>query len=173
MKHYIPSISIGILFITILAYQFFPYFFPHPISNSPAATPSGVSTKSKLSPEAYDVMYNAGTERPYTSPLLEEHRKGTYISADTGLPLFRSEDKFESGTGWPSFVKPITPDAVMYVDDKSLGEVRTEVISSDTHAHLGHVFSDGPPDRGGKRYCINGVALKFIPDSSTSIVELN
>lgn len=113
-------------------------------------------------------MYEAGTEHPYTSPLLDEHRKGTFVSADTGKPLFRSEDKFDSGTGWPSFVKPITPDAVVYNVDDSLGEGRTEVLTGDTHAHLGHVFDDGPPDRGGKRYCMNGVALRFIPDSATT-----
>jgi methionine-R-sulfoxide reductase len=94
-----------------------------------------------------------------------ETRPGTYVSADTGLPLFRSEDKYDSGTGWPSFVKPISTSSIILKEDDSLGVPRTEVLTADTHAHLGHVFDDGPVDRGGKRYCMNGVALRFIPDA--------
>ncbi len=121
--------------------------------------------KNKLSPEAYRVMYQAGTERPFSSPLDFETREGTYVSADTGLPLFRSEDKYDSGTGWPSFIKPISPDAIILKEDTLLGVSRTEVLTSDTHAHLGHVFDDGPPPLG-KRWCMNGVALMFIPDET-------
>lgn len=108
-------------------------------------------------------MFEKGTERPFSSPLNEEKRSGTYVSADTGLPLFRSEDKFDSGTGWPSFVKPIEG-AVVLKEDNSLFMRRIEVVTADTGAHLGHVFDDGPADRGGKRYCINGLALRFLPD---------
>lgn len=127
----------------------------YPTSEQPA--------KTHLSAEAYHVMYEQGTEAPFTSPLLNEHRKGTFVTADTGLPVFRSEDKYDSGTGWPSFVRPIAG-SVIERSDRSLLVERTEIVSADSGAHLGHVFNDGPTDKGGKRYCMNGVALKFIPD---------
>lgn len=160
--------------VAFVIYHYYPHLLkssPPSITVTPATASSSLFAKAKLTPEAYRVMYESGTERPYTSLLLEEHRNGTYVSADTGRPLFRSEDKFDSGTGWPSFVKPITPDAVVYNVDNSLGEGRTEVLTGDTHAHLGHVFDDGPEDRGGKRYCMNGVALRFIPDSATTTTD--
>jgi methionine-R-sulfoxide reductase len=119
--------------------------------------------KEQLSPDVYHIMYEKGTERPFSSPLNDEKRPGTFVSADTGLPLFRSEDKYDSGSGWPSFVKPIDG-SVKLVPDNSLFMRRTEVLTADTGAHLGHVFDDGPADRGGKRYCINGLALRFVPD---------
>lgn len=128
--------------------------------NFPTAT-SDVRTA--LSTEAYRVMYEQSTEPAFSSPLYTEHRKGTYVTADTGLPVYRSEDKYDSGTGWPSFTKPIDG-SVLLRDDNSLFARRTEVISKDTGAHLGHVFDDGPADKGGKRYCMNGVALRFVPD---------
>ena len=120
-------------------------------------------TTQKISPEAHAVMFKKGTEAPFSSPLYTEPRQGTYVTADTGLPVYRSEHKYDSGTGWPSFTKPIEGNIELR-EDNSIFSRRTEVISKDTGAHLGHVFDDGPSEAGGKRYCMNGVALKFVPD---------
>ena len=114
-----------------------------------------------LKPEAYRVLRHEGTERPYTSPLNAEKRKGTFACAGCDLPLFASETKFESGTGWPSFFKPL-PNAVATSKDRSLLIARTEVHCRRCGGHLGHVFDDGPPPTG-LRYCMNGVALTFKP----------
>ena len=119
----------------------------------------------KLDPLAVDVTQHAGTERAGTSPLLEEHRKGVFVSAVGGLPLFRSEDKFDSGTGLPSFTRPIDPDHVILHEDKSFGMRRVEVLDARSGAHLGHVFDDGPKPTG-MRFCMNGAALHFIPDGT-------
>ena len=107
-------------------------------------------------------MREAGTERPYTSPLNDEHRPGTYVAADTGEPLFRSETKFDSGTGWPSFYAPINNEVLVEHTDTLLGYERTEILTRNG-SHLGHVFPDGP-EPTGLRYCMNGLALRFIPD---------
>jgi|SRR5579871_1125680 len=112
-----------------------------------------------LSPAAYDVMRHQGTEPPWSSPLEYEHRKGTYACAGCDLPLFSSDTKFESGTGWPSFFRPL-PHAVETSADNSLFEERTEVHCRRCGGHLGHVFDDGPKPTG-LRYCMDGVALKF------------
>ena len=114
-----------------------------------------------LSPAAYDVLRNAGTERPYSSPLNDEHRSGTFVCAGCGQPLFSSTTKFDSGTGWPSFWKPLD-NAVVGRPDHSEGMSRDEVLCSRCGGHLGHVFDDGPPPTG-LRFCMNGVAMGFQP----------
>lgn len=116
-----------------------------------------------LSPESYRVTQQNGTERPGTGQYLGNKEPGLYVDIVSGEPLFASADKFESGCGWPSFTKPITAAFVAEVSDASLGMVRTEVRSTHGDSHLGHVFNDGPPDRGGLRYCINSASLRFIP----------
>jgi peptide-methionine (R)-S-oxide reductase len=114
-----------------------------------------------LTPAQYQILRQDGTERPFTSPLLNEHRRGTFACVADGNRLFLSATKFDSGTGWPSFYAPI-PGAVGLRADHSFGEVRTEVHCTRCGGHLGHVFDDGPAPTG-KRYCMDGVALKFVP----------
>jgi peptide-methionine (R)-S-oxide reductase len=118
--------------------------------------------KKMLSPEAYEILVNKGTETPYKNPYWDNHRKGVYVSAATGKPLFSSTTKFDSGTGWPSFYSPIDSKAIRIVTDRSDGMVRGEVVEASTGLHLGHVFDDGPPPTG-KRYCMDSYAFKFIP----------
>jgi methionine-R-sulfoxide reductase len=117
--------------------------------------------RSILSPIAFDVMVKEGTEPPFKNPYHDNHKKGIYVSAATGEPLFSSEDKFDSGTGWPSFTKPINDKAVIWTKDTSYGMTRDEIIETNTGLHLGHVFNDGPTPTG-LRYCINSAALKFV-----------
>jgi peptide-methionine (R)-S-oxide reductase len=118
--------------------------------------------KKLLSPISFQVMVKKGTERPFNNPYFDNHEKGIYVSAATGEPLFSSDDKYDSGTGWPSFTKPINDKLIMIVTDRSDGMVRDEVIEAKTGLHLGHVFNDGPADKGGLRYCMNSAALKFV-----------
>jgi peptide-methionine (R)-S-oxide reductase len=114
-----------------------------------------------LTPGQYNILRQAGTEEPFSSPLLNEHRKGIFNCAGCALPLFSSATKFDSGTGWPSFYQPL-PNAVLTSDDDTLGMDRTEVHCRRCGGHLGHVFPDGPPPTG-MRYCMDGLALTFTP----------
>jgi peptide-methionine (R)-S-oxide reductase len=115
-----------------------------------------------LTPEQYRVTQQNATERPGTGEYLENDEPGIYVDIVSGEPLFASSDKFDSGCGWPSFTKPIEPANVNELRDASHGMVRTEVRSAHGDSHLGHVFDDGPADRGGLRYCINSASLRFI-----------
>ena len=117
--------------------------------------------KAELSPEQYKIVREKGTEAPFTSELNDEKSDGTFKCVACGQPLFNSENKFDSGTGWPSFDAPIGDEAVETEADNSMFMKRTEVLCSRCDAHLGHVFDDGPSETTGKRYCINGCALSF------------
>jgi len=115
-----------------------------------------------LSPEAYRVTQENGTEAPGSGEYLDNKEPGIYVDVVSGEPLFASSDKYESGCGWPSFTKPIEPDNISELRDTTHGMIRTEVRSAHADSHLGHVFPDGPKDRGGLRYCINSASLRFV-----------
>ncbi|APZ53040.1 peptide-methionine (R)-S-oxide reductase MsrB [Salipiger abyssi] len=115
-----------------------------------------------LDPEQYRVTQENGTERPGSGAYLGNKEPGIYVDVVSGEPLFASSDKYESGCGWPSFVKPLEPAHVQELRDTTYGMVRTEVRSTHGDSHLGHVFPDGPVDRGGLRYCINSASLRFV-----------
>lgn len=117
----------------------------------------------KLTPEQFYVTQESGTERPGSGELLHNKEPGIYVDIVSGEPLFASSDKYESGCGWPSFTKPIEHGNVRELKDTSHGMTRVEVRSAHGDSHLGHVFPDGPRDRGGLRYCINSASLRFIP----------
>lgn len=119
--------------------------------------------KKKLSKEQYDVTQNNFTEPSFQNEYWNNKKKGIYVDIVTGMPLFVSSDKYDSGCGWPSFTKPIDINTIVYKRDTSHGMERTEVRSKNAESHLGHVFSDGPVEEGGLRYCINSASLKFIP----------
>ncbi|MBX5462513.1 MAG: peptide-methionine (R)-S-oxide reductase MsrB [Steroidobacteraceae bacterium] len=118
---------------------------------------------SRLTPEQYRITQQNGTERPGTGEYLNNKKPGIYVDIVSGEPLFASTDKFDSKNGWPSFTKPLDPANVKEVQDTTHGMVRTEVRSAHGDSHLGHVFPDGPANRGGLRYCINSASLRFIP----------
>ncbi|MCZ7676099.1 MAG: peptide-methionine (R)-S-oxide reductase MsrB [Roseovarius sp.] len=116
----------------------------------------------RLTPEQYRVTQEGGTERPFSGEYDAHNEPGIYVDVVSGEPLFASSDKFDAGCGWPSFTRPVASANVTEHRDESLGMVRTEVRSAHADSHLGHVFPDGPRDRGGLRYCINSAALRFV-----------
>ena len=124
--------------------------------------PSDAELKKELTPIQYQVTQHSGTEPAFSNAMAHTKDAGIYVDIVSGEPLFSSLEKYDSGTGWPSFYEPIKPDAVKYVVDNSYGMTRIEVLDSLSGSHLGHVFTDGPPPTG-LRYCINGAALRFVP----------
>jgi len=142
-------------------------FFLHRViaqNEKPMTTKADNSNlKQRLTPEQYRVTMQCGTEPPFRNEYWNNHRPGIYVDVISGKPLFTSLDKFDSGTGWPSFTKPADQAQVVEKTDATLGMERTEVRSRESDAHLGHVFDDGPREKGGMRYCINSAALRFIP----------
>jgi methionine-R-sulfoxide reductase len=129
----------------------------------PQGNPTEADLRNKLTPEQYRVTQMCGTEPPFQNEYWDNHRPGIYVDVVSGEPLFTSLDKFDSGSGWPSFTKPIEKTNVKENHDSSHGMERVEVRSNKGDSHLGHVFDDGPRDKGGLRYCINSAALRFIP----------
>ena len=136
-----------------------------PDQSGPAryAKPADEELRKKLSPEEYRITQQAGTEAPFSGKYWDHKERGIYVDVGTGEPLFVSTDKLDTGCGWSSFTKPIEPEAVVENTDRSHGMIRTEVRSRGGDSHLGHVFPDGPEDKGGLRYCINSAALRFVP----------
>jgi len=127
-----------------------------------ADVPEDEELRRRLTPLQYDVTQREGTEPPFDNEYWDEHRDGLYVDVVSGEPLFSSRDKYDSGTGWPSFTRPIDPGAVTTRTDRRLLAPRTEVRSAGAGSHLGHVFSDGPRP-AGERYCMNSAALRFVP----------
>jgi methionine-R-sulfoxide reductase len=130
--------------------------------NPSKAIPSDAELRSRLTKDQYRVTRECGTETAFQNAYWDNHQAGIYVDIITGEPLFSSLDKFDSGTGWPSFTKPISKERVVEKRDSSFGMERTEVRTSKSNSHLGHIFEDGPPPTG-QRYCVNSAALRFIP----------
>src|SRR5699024_5120237 len=124
--------------------------------------PSEEEIRKKLSDLEYEVTQKDGTETPFTHEFNENYEDGIYVDIVSGEPLFSSNTKYDAGCGWPSFTEPIQNELIIEKEDRSRGRIRTEVRSKYADSHLGHVFEDGPKDKGGLRYCINGAALRFI-----------
>ncbi len=131
--------------------------------NETTSTPTKEELKKRLTPIQYHVTCEEGTEPAFRNAYWDNHRAGIYVDVITGKALFSSTDKYDSGTGWPSFTKPLAKGNVVEHTDRSYGMERTEVRAKDSDAHLGHVFDDGPADKGGLRYCMNSASLRFIP----------
>lgn len=132
-----------------------------PMKSDKTTTSTGMDASHLTESQKYVALHD-GTEPPFKNEYWDNHEPGIYVDRISGEPLFSSTDKFDSGTGWPSFTKPINPALVAQFQDDSLGMSRTEVRSSKANAHLGHLFNDGPKESGGQRYCINSASLKFI-----------
>lgn len=154
MKLRFNPVLLSILSLTVIA--------GHAVAAEKPAT-SAEKKVPKLTKMQEYVTRHGGTERPFDNEYWNHHEEGIYVDVISGKPLFSSTDKFDSGTGWPSFTRPIDANFVKNKSDGSFGMERTEVKSADSDAHLGHVFDDGPKDKGGKRYCINSAALRFVP----------
>ena len=132
-------------------------------AQSTYSKPTAEELKKKLTPMQFQCTQNEGTEKPFDNPYWNNKEDGIYVDVVTGEPLFSSKDKYDSGTGWPSFTKPIEQGHILEKSDRKMGVERTELRSKSGDSHLGHVFDDGPADKGGKRFCINSASLKFIP----------
>ncbi|QHD87409.1 peptide-methionine (R)-S-oxide reductase MsrB [Gordonia sp. JH63] len=130
------------------------------MTNTYRKTPEALN---RLTDIQYRVTQGDGTERAFDNEYWDNHEPGLYVDVVSGQPLFSSTDKYDSGTGWPSFTRPVEPDAVATKSDRTLWMRRTEVRSSGADSHLGHLFDDGPRDAGGQRYCMNSASLRFIP----------
>ena len=132
-------------------------------ATSSKSKPDDVELRKRLTPEQYHVTRESGTETPFKNEYWNNHKPGIYVDVISGKPLFSSLDKFDSGTGWPSFSKPLVKENLAQITDTSLGIDRMEVRSKDSDSHIGHVFDDGPKATGGLRYCVNSAALRFVP----------